>query len=115
MKEFIFVLLIAKIGFVANDSVTGFKLMEKGLKEEDLGLIAMINFPLQLLFGYYAVKWSEPPRRLRPWLFAYYGRLVMVLVGMFTVWSYPTSPTTTQRDLHFLLVVVGAVVNSFMR
>lgn len=66
MKTFILILLIAKIGFIANESITGLKLLEKGFRKEDLALTVLIDFPFQLLFGYYAAKWSTGPRPLRP-------------------------------------------------
>ncbi|KAJ3202315.1 hypothetical protein HDU67_000642 [Dinochytrium kinnereticum] len=68
MKMFIFVMLIAKIGFIANESVTGLKLLEKGFHKEDLALAVLIDFPFQILFGYYAAKWSSGPKPLQPQL-----------------------------------------------
>ncbi|KAH6583473.1 hypothetical protein BASA60_001434 [Batrachochytrium salamandrivorans] len=38
MKTFIAVLLLSKIGFIANDAVTGLKLLENGFSKEDLAL-----------------------------------------------------------------------------
>ena len=38
MRQFIAVLLIAKIGFIANEAVTPLKLIDKGLHKEDLAL-----------------------------------------------------------------------------
>lgn len=66
MKSFILVLLTAKIGFIANESVTGLKLLEKGFSKEDLALAVLVDFPFQILFGYYAAKWSSGPRPLKP-------------------------------------------------
>ena len=37
MRGLITVLLFAKIGFIANEAVTGLKAMEKGFAKEDLG------------------------------------------------------------------------------
>jgi len=66
MRRFILVLLVAKIGFIANESVTGLKLLEKGFSKEDLALAVLIDFPFQLLVGYYAAKWSNGPEPLKP-------------------------------------------------
>src|SRR4051812_32537476 len=60
--RFILVLLVAKIGFVANETVTGLKLLEKGFNKEDLALLVLIDFPFQLMFGYLAARWSRGPR-----------------------------------------------------
>jgi PAT family acetyl-CoA transporter-like MFS transporter 1 len=38
MKKFIVILMLAKIGFIANESVTGLKLLELGFQKEDLAL-----------------------------------------------------------------------------
>jgi len=66
MKSFMLVLLTAKIGFIANDAVTALKLLEKGFSKEDLALAVLIDFPFQIIFGYYAVRWSSGPRPLKP-------------------------------------------------
>jgi hypothetical protein len=89
MKIFVIILLTAKIGFVTDDAVSDFKYMEKGWKEEDLGLTSLVNFPLQIIFGYYAAKWSQGPRKLKPWLYAFYGRMVMAVVDTLTVYFFP--------------------------
>ncbi|KAF9940592.1 hypothetical protein BGZ65_006552, partial [Modicella reniformis] len=66
MKSFMMVLLTAKIGFIANDAVTALKLLEKGFSKEDLALAVLIDFPFQIIFGYYAVRWSTGARPLKP-------------------------------------------------
>ncbi len=66
MRQFMMMLLVAKIGFIANEAVTGLKLLEKGFSKEDLALSVLVDFPLQLFFGYYAAKWSSGPRPLLP-------------------------------------------------
>jgi PAT family acetyl-CoA transporter-like MFS transporter 1 len=66
MKSFVVILLVAKIGFICNEGVTALKLLEKGFSKEDLALAALLDFPFQLFFGYYAAKWSTGPNPLRP-------------------------------------------------
>ncbi len=60
------VLLIAKLGFIANEAVTGLKLLELGFSKEDLALTVLIDFPFEILFGYYAAKWSSGSKPLQP-------------------------------------------------
>ena len=110
MRTFIVILLIAKVGFVTHDAVTAFKLIEKGFKEEELGVTALINFPLQILFGYYAAKWSSGDRRLRPWLYAFFGRLAVVLVALYVVSIFPA---VISRE-YFVTVILVSVLGSFM-
>ena len=69
MRRLIFILMICKIGFIANDSVTGLKLLEKGFGKEDMAVAVLIDFPFQILFGYYAAIWSTGPRPLQPVIF----------------------------------------------
>jgi hypothetical protein len=38
MKYLVVVLLLCKLPFAANDGVLAFKFIDKGLKEEDMGL-----------------------------------------------------------------------------
>lgn len=66
MRSYIVVLLIAKIGFICHEAVTSLKLLEKGFSREDLALSVLLDFPLQIFFGYYAAKWSNGPRPLKP-------------------------------------------------
>lgn len=65
------VLLIAKLGFIANEAVTGLKLLELGFSKEDLALTVLIDFPFEILFGYYAAKWSSGSKPLQPVSFMY--------------------------------------------
>lgn len=58
--------LVTKLGTAANDAATSLKLLEKGLKKEDLALAVLIDFPFQILFGYLAAKWSKGDKPLRP-------------------------------------------------
>lgn len=109
MRQLIFVLLIAKIGFMANDSVTALKLLDKGFHKEDLALAVLIDFPIQIVFGYYVADWSRGKTPLRPWLMAFYGRLFFSFMSMFIIAAFPTEGVTTS---YFILVLVASVLNS---
>ncbi|KAI8918592.1 acetyl-coenzyme A transporter 1-domain-containing protein [Powellomyces hirtus] len=111
MKKLIGVLMVAKIGFIANEAVTPLKLLDKGLKKEDMALSVLIDFPFQILFGYYAAKWSSGKEPLRPWLYAFYGRLLFALLGMLLVNYFPDDGATGG---YFFLVMAATVLNSFM-
>lgn len=66
MKNFVIVLMVAKIGFICHEAVTSLKLVEKGFSKEDMALSVLLDFPLQIFFGYYAAKWSTGARPLKP-------------------------------------------------
>ncbi|KAI8817124.1 acetyl-coenzyme A transporter 1-domain-containing protein [Fimicolochytrium jonesii] len=110
MKKFIGVLLLAKIGFIANEAVTPLKLLDKGLKKEDMALSVLIDFPFQILFGYYAAKWSSGKEPLRPWLYAFYGRLAFAGLGMLLVNSFPEGGASGG---YFFVVMAATVLSSF--
>ncbi|KAF7727663.1 hypothetical protein EC973_007321 [Apophysomyces ossiformis] len=112
MRSFICVLLVAKIGFICHETVTSLKLLEKGFSKEDLALAVLLDFPLQVFFGYYAAKWSNGPRPLRPWLYAFYGRLLCSAFGMLVVAGYPQG-----EDIgfaYFAIIMASTVLSSFM-
>ncbi|KAK7683934.1 hypothetical protein QCA50_012905 [Cerrena zonata] len=58
VQTFVVILLTAKFGFQVNEAATNLKLLEKGLSKEDLSITVLINFPFEMLFGYYAGRWS---------------------------------------------------------
>ncbi|KAI7847633.1 acetyl-coenzyme A transporter 1 [Circinella umbellata] len=112
LRSFIVVLLTAKIGFICHEAVTSLKLLEKGFSKEDLALSVLLDFPLQIFFGYYAAKWSNGPRPLKPWLWGFYGRLLFSAVGMLVVYFYPSG-----KDIgffYFAIIMGSTVLSSFM-
>ncbi|ORY95607.1 acetyl-coenzyme A transporter 1-domain-containing protein [Syncephalastrum racemosum] len=112
MRTFVAVLLTAKIGFICHEAVTSLKLLEQGFSKEDMALSVLLDFPLQVFFGYYAAKWSNGPRPLRPWLYAFYGRLVFSAVGMLVVYYYPQG---RDIDMFYFGIIMGTtVLGSFM-
>ncbi|KAI8905077.1 acetyl-coenzyme A transporter 1-domain-containing protein [Gorgonomyces haynaldii] len=111
MTTLIVILFTAKIGFIPNEAVTGLKLLELGFNKEYLAAAAIIDFPLQLVFGYYAAKWSSGRRPLRPWLFAFWGRLLAAVMGMAVVAFYPKEGVT---HFYFFLVMFVTTFSSFM-
>ncbi|KAG0006453.1 hypothetical protein BGZ65_007859 [Modicella reniformis] len=111
MKSYMIVLLTAKIGFIANGAVTALKLLEKGFSKEDLALTVLIDFPVQIIFGYYAVQWSSGPRPLKPWLIAYCAHLVCCVVAMLIVSSFPKDGVVTSS--YFYMVLATTVTTSF--
>ncbi|KAI8147702.1 acetyl-coenzyme A transporter 1-domain-containing protein [Fennellomyces sp. T-0311] len=112
MRSFIVVLLTAKVGFICHEAVTSLKLLEKGFSKEDLALSVLLDFPLQIFFGYYAAKWSNGPRPLKPWLLAFYGRLFFSAVGMLIVAWYPQEQEI--GFFYFGVIMASTVLTSFM-
>ncbi|KAJ3291926.1 hypothetical protein HDU79_001908 [Rhizoclosmatium sp. JEL0117] len=110
MKRLIFMTMVSKIGFMAHDSVSALKLLEKGFSKEDLALTVLIDFPIQIFVGYYVAKWSSGPKPLRPWLNAFYVRLGFSALGMLIVQNVPEKIDTS----FFIFVIVTSVLNSMI-
>ncbi|KAJ1922987.1 hypothetical protein IWQ60_006161 [Tieghemiomyces parasiticus] len=110
MRHFIAIMLVAKLGFIANESVTALKLLEKGFGKEDLALTVLIDFPFQIIFGYYAAKWSTGDNPMRPWTYAFVARLVLAVIDMVIVAYCPTDGISTG---YFAVVVAATVLGSF--
>ncbi|KAK7207548.1 acetyl-coenzyme A transporter 1 [Myxozyma melibiosi] len=111
VQLFVGIHLIAKFGFQANDAVTNLKLLEKGFSKEDLALTVLIDFPFEIIFGYYAAKWSVGDRPLRPWLYAFAGRLGCALLAQALVMCFPSGGV---GNGYLLLVILVHVLGSFM-
>ena len=111
IQIFVVIHLIAKIGFQANDAVTNLKLLDKGFSQEDLALTVLIDFPFEILLGYYVGKWSSvyPPMHL--WCWAFVGRLIAAAFAQVTVMLFPVQGVTTW---YLLLVIVEHVFSTFM-
>ncbi|KAJ1836119.1 hypothetical protein LPJ63_000559 [Coemansia sp. RSA 2711] len=109
MQQFIGVLLVAKLGFIPNDSTTQLKLIERGLHREDMALAVLIDFPVQIFFGYYAARWSQGASKMRPWRVAFVLRLLCSVLGMITVYFFPEAGLTTS---YFYVVLLSRVAGS---
>ncbi|KAG8219992.1 acetyl-coenzyme A transporter 1-domain-containing protein [Butyriboletus roseoflavus] len=100
----------AKVGFQANESITSLKMIEKGLGREDLAIVVLIDFPFQILGGWLAAKWSSGEKPLRPWIWAFWPRLVFALISTFIVYSFPTPPLSYG---FFTYLVIHTVLQGF--
>ena len=102
--------LFAKVGFAANDAATGLKLVEKGFKREDLAIVVLIDFPFQIIGGWLAAKWSRGDRPLRPWIYAFWPRLIFALIAALIVYWFPKPPISKG---FFVILIVHTILSSF--
>ena len=110
MQSLLILHFLAKIGFQANDAVTSLKMVEKGLKKEDLAVIVLLDFPFQMMGGWIAGRFSTGGRALRPWLLAFWPRLFFAFTSTLIVYWFPVPPMT-KSFLAFL--VIHGVLQSF--
>merc|ERR1712227_470008 len=75
----IVMLLTAKIGFAAADSVTSLKLIEAGVPKDKLAMLAIPMMPLQIILPWIISRYTSGPRPLDIWQKAIPARLVLSL------------------------------------
>lgn len=66
MRSFALILLSFKFGFSAYDAVAPLKLLEKGFPKEFLALTVLIDFPFQMVMGFFVGKWSSGSKTFKP-------------------------------------------------
>lgn len=112
VQTFIVLHLVSKIAFQANEAATNLKLLDKGFSREDLAITVLIDFPFEIIFGYYAARWSNTNKPLRPWLYGYLGRTFAAFLGQVLVWSFPNDGKI--GTFYFLFVILQHLMSSFM-
>jgi MFS transporter, PAT family, solute carrier family 33 (acetyl-CoA transportor), member 1 len=102
--------LFSKVGFAANDAATGLKIVEKGFRREDIAIVVLIDFPFQIIGGWLAAKWSRGDSPLRPWIFAFWPRLLFALIAALIVYCFPKPPISKG---FFALLILHTISSSF--
>jgi hypothetical protein len=95
IRYFLLVHLTSKIGFAAHDAATSLKMVEKGLGKEDIAAAFLFDFPIQIMGGYFIARWSRGNQPLRPWMWAFWPRLLFALLAAVLLWMFPAPPITT--------------------
>lgn len=102
VKAYAFIILTAKIGFAATDSVTTLKLIEMGLPRERLALFAIPMVPLQIALPLLLSKYTTGPRPLDIWLKSMPFRLLLGFLYAFDVWlGYQVQPTPSEFPWYY--------------
>lgn len=112
IQLFIALHLVCKIAFQANEGATNLKLLDKGFSREDLAITVLIDFPFEIIFGYYAARWSNSDEPLKPWRYGYLGRIIAAILGQVLVYSFPKNGEISNS--YFLFVIVQHLLTSFM-
>lgn len=111
VQVYVLILLVAKFGFQVNEAATNLKLLEKGLSKEDLSITVLIDFPFEMIFGYYAGRWSNGKSPLKPWLLGFGGRLISASLAQLIIYFFPKDGVTTN---YFILIILQHLMSSFM-
>lgn len=112
VQTFIILHLISKIAFQANEAATNLKLLDKGFSREDLAITVLIDFPFESISGYYAARWSNTNNPLKPWLYAYLGRILAAFLGQILIYSFPKNGKI--NSIYFIFVIFQHSLSSFM-
>ncbi|KAI9507138.1 acetyl-coenzyme A transporter 1-domain-containing protein [Russula earlei] len=94
VQSFLVLHLVSKVGFAADDAATSLKMVEKGLGKEDFAMAVLLDFPIQIVFGYFIARWSRGDRPLRPWIWAFWPRLLFAFLAAVVLWKFPAPPIT---------------------
>lgn len=108
------ILLLAKVGFQVNEAATNLKLLEKGLSKEDLSITVLIDFPFEMIFGFFAGRWSSGKAPLHPWLLGFAGRLFSAFVAHLILLFFPVVENGQIPYKLFLIIIAQHLLNSFM-
>ncbi|KAK5641244.1 hypothetical protein RI129_009791 [Pyrocoelia pectoralis] len=109
IKLLVLILLTAKIGFSATDSVMTLKLVETGIPKEQLGLMAVPLIPLQIALPLLISKYTTGPRPLDLYVKAIPYRLLFGFVAAFVVWITPYLVPNPKEGLptsYYILLLV---------
>ena len=112
MPVTIVMLLTAKIGFAAADSVTSLKLIEAGVPKDKLALLAIPMMPLQIILPWIISKYTAGPRPMDVFVKAIPVRLVLCLVTASVVFITPTfklADGTFPLSYYCLLIAVYGI------
>jgi PAT family acetyl-CoA transporter-like MFS transporter 1 len=95
VRELSIVMLTCKIGLALFDAVTTLRLLDKGVRQQDVAVFALIDFPLQLVVAIYASKYVAGATPLNLYRVGFAARATVGLWGAFVVFLYPehTAPT----------------------
>ena len=107
MPVTILMLLTAKIGFAAADSVSSLKLIEAGGPKDKLALLAIPMMPLQIILPWIISRYTAGPRPMDVFVKAIPIRLVLCLVTAATVYF---TPTFKLEDGSFPLTYYGLLI-----
>ena len=82
--------MTSRVALSASDSVTGLKLIEKGVPRENLALMAVPLTPIQIILPLLISKYTAGPRPMNVWLKAYLPRLLFGYLMCYIVYLAST-------------------------
>jgi len=97
VQKYILFAMTSRIGLCAADSLTGLKLVEKGVPKANLALLAVPLTPISMVMPIFISKFTAGPAPLRTWSLSYVPRLIVGI--MFAGLVYLTGNLANNGDL----------------
>jgi PAT family acetyl-CoA transporter-like MFS transporter 1 len=91
VRRLALILLTCRLAFTAADSITVLKLLEKGFPKENMAMMAVVQFPFDLLLPVWIGRWSNRGNALAPFVAGYPFRLFATLLGLALVYTCPAA------------------------
>jgi hypothetical protein len=107
-------MIVCRVGLVASEAVTPYKLMQYGFKREWFALFALFEFPFEILFVLWVGRLNQSRHRiLDTWLSGYKVRLAVACVApLFVLWASLTAGSGGPSYLLMGLVYAAALTTS---
>eukprot|EP01001_Neometanema_parovale_P003773 NODE_1503_length_1706_cov_66.077701_g1425_i0.p1 GENE.NODE_1503_length_1706_cov_66.077701_g1425_i0~~NODE_1503_length_1706_cov_66.077701_g1425_i0.p1 ORF type:complete len:539 (-),score=76.69 NODE_1503_length_1706_cov_66.077701_g1425_i0:88-1596(-) len=103
-------LLTAKVGVAAADSITSLKLVQRGMSKDQMGILVLGIAPINIAITALISRLTAGPRPLSMfYLNAYPLRLLFGIIFPLMVWSAP--PEMHMRSFYFVSLVVFLVLH----
>ncbi|KAF2069106.1 hypothetical protein CYY_009578 [Polysphondylium violaceum] len=109
IKTLALMFLMSKVVFQANESVLNLKLLEKGLKREDIAFFSIIQFPCVILFSILSSNWFKH-KPLTTWTYSYIVAVLFVFLNMLGVVNFPQNQ---EIGYYFLVLLVCSLCFAF--
>ncbi|KAI9611620.1 hypothetical protein H4Q26_008575 [Puccinia striiformis f. sp. tritici PST-130] len=109
VQRLILLHFIVNVGVSVNDIATSSRLLEKGLNKDDMALLVWIDFPFQILLGYFVAKWSSGDNPLQPWIWALWFRLAFSAWNVGLVYFFPEAQPLSNS---YLILVIASMAMS---
>ncbi|CAF3370773.1 unnamed protein product [Rotaria socialis] len=117
VRSMALILLTARVGFAATDSMTGLELVERGVTRESLALLAIPITPLQIVLPFIISKYTTGSQPLNIYIKSYPFRVmvgIIMAVFVYITPSFQNSDKTFPWYYYTLAIIIYAIHQIFL-